>query len=500
MRRRCGGLGYEWRRRVSFGRTVTGTGAGTQHYVFDGTNMVLAFDVNDNLTDRYLWGPAVDQVLADEHFSYGSGSNQLPGSATPFTTLWALGDNQNTVRDVVTDNGTLEQHIAYSPFGQQVSGLTTTGSVVANFAFGYTGTYTDPVTGLQLHGVRWYNPSSQRWLTQDPLGLGPDTNPYRYCGNGPTDGTDPSGMGTITFPYGNNNVPTTGTIVGVDGNTSVTVQLTNGNDAGQVVTVPYSTVVDRTSNPDESLDNFKAIRAFRKAQAGAPQPTTNDVPFGSVATNNVDQFVDKVMREENVNGRYVLVMSWYHSRTEEDSGSHDVPTAALAEGEKGAAWKINSAADLIKDIKHLSNDCYVAVLEISVHATPWDIRLGAGDAVVKQSNVKAFADALAATDKLYSFHHGKTVIILNGCNAGSLRRSFWRTLAKTTKATVFAPVGFTTGTFYGADEVTHATSDFGGKQMTLHQWIRTLNDAVQKRIDISDTFDSQADVWAKYNP
>ena len=41
-----------------------GTGAGTQHYVFDGKNMVLAFDGNDNLTDRYLWGPAVDQVLS----------------------------------------------------------------------------------------------------------------------------------------------------------------------------------------------------------------------------------------------------------------------------------------------------------------------------------------------------------------------------------------------------------------------------------------------------
>ena len=179
------------------GRTVTTyasgeeTGSTTARYVFDGTNMVLAFDGNGNLTDRYLSGPAVDQVLADENYS--------PAASLPTmgigTTLWALGDNQNSVRDVVDDSGTLEQHIAYSPFGQQVAGLTTTGSVVANFAFGYTGTYTDPVTGYQLHGVRWYDPASQRWLSQDPSGLGPDSNPYRYCGNGPTDGTDPSGLG-----------------------------------------------------------------------------------------------------------------------------------------------------------------------------------------------------------------------------------------------------------------------------------------------------------------
>jgi RHS repeat-associated protein len=124
------------------------------------------------VTDRYLWGPAVDQILADQ-------------SAAEGTTLWGLADNQGTIRDVVTDSGSLEQHLAYSPFGQQLTTAT-------DFVFGYTGTYTDPTTGLQLHGVRWYDPTSQRWLTQDPAAA--DENLYRYCGNGPTDGTDPTGM------------------------------------------------------------------------------------------------------------------------------------------------------------------------------------------------------------------------------------------------------------------------------------------------------------------
>ena len=175
----------------------TATGSTTARYVFDGTSMVLAFDGDGNLTDRYLSGPAVDQVLADEHFSL-SGTDQLPSSAG--TTLWALSDNQGTVRDVVKDDGTLEQHIAYSPFGEQVSISTTVAPTVVAFAFGYTGTYTDTVTGDQLHGVRWYDPASQRWLTQDPSGLGPDSNPYRYCGNGPTDETDPTGLDATATP------------------------------------------------------------------------------------------------------------------------------------------------------------------------------------------------------------------------------------------------------------------------------------------------------------
>ena len=41
--------------------------------------------------------------------------------------------------------------------------------------------------------VRWFDPTVGKWLSQDPSGLAPDTNPYRYCGNAPTDAVDPSG-------------------------------------------------------------------------------------------------------------------------------------------------------------------------------------------------------------------------------------------------------------------------------------------------------------------
>ena len=63
------------------------------------------------------------------------------------------------------------------------------------FVFGYTGAYTDVVTADQLDSVRWYNPATQRWISQDPIESG--TNWDEYCDNGPTDGTDPSGLWPI---------------------------------------------------------------------------------------------------------------------------------------------------------------------------------------------------------------------------------------------------------------------------------------------------------------
>ena len=51
----------------------------------------------------------------------------------------------------------------------------------------------DAVTGMYWTANRVYDPSTGRWYSQDPLGLTPDSNPYRYVGNGPTNATDPTG-------------------------------------------------------------------------------------------------------------------------------------------------------------------------------------------------------------------------------------------------------------------------------------------------------------------
>jgi RHS repeat-associated protein len=172
--------------------TVTATG----HFVYDGDNMVLALDNSGNVTDRVLWGPAVDQVLAEEDSS---------GTVT-----WALSDNQGTVRDLAQYSGgttTVVNHRVFSSFGQLLSQTNpSTGTpATVDSVFGYTGSYYDSATGLQWNLNRWYNPSLQRWMGQDPDGLLPDANPYRYCGDGPMDGVDATGLardreGTCCWP------------------------------------------------------------------------------------------------------------------------------------------------------------------------------------------------------------------------------------------------------------------------------------------------------------
>ena len=56
------------------------------------------------------------------------------------------------------------------------------------------------MTGLQYNRARYYDPTTGRWTTEDPIGFaGGDTNLYRYAGNNPTNRADPSGTRTIYF-------------------------------------------------------------------------------------------------------------------------------------------------------------------------------------------------------------------------------------------------------------------------------------------------------------
>jgi len=65
---------------------------------------ILQFDGQGQLEKRYLYGPAVDQVLAEESLHEDAGSGQLVSDGV----RWPLADHLGSIRDVavLNDNGT----------------------------------------------------------------------------------------------------------------------------------------------------------------------------------------------------------------------------------------------------------------------------------------------------------------------------------------------------------------------------------------------------------
>ncbi len=153
-------------------------------FVYDGWNIVLRFDGSGALLNRYVHGIGEDQILVSEN-----AENEL---------VWALTDNQGTVRDLVDNDGDVLNHITYSSYGQI---LTQTNSSVV-FIGAFQGAELDTETGLQLHDRRYYEPSTGKWIKEDAKGFAAgDTNLARMEGNGPTNATDPSGLEPFTVPF-----------------------------------------------------------------------------------------------------------------------------------------------------------------------------------------------------------------------------------------------------------------------------------------------------------
>ncbi len=152
---------------------------GTQqlYTVYDGSNPYMDFNGSGTLTERYLTNP---QGLSQ---FYG----EVSGSGT---TQWFMTDNIGSIRQVVSTSGSVLDAITYDPFGNLVSQTNATNAP----RYLYTGAAYDSISGTYLDGAREDNPVDGRWLSQDPLGLTPDTNAYRYVANNPASVSDPTGL------------------------------------------------------------------------------------------------------------------------------------------------------------------------------------------------------------------------------------------------------------------------------------------------------------------
>jgi RHS repeat-associated protein len=144
--------------------------------VWDGQNPYADFNGSGTLQQRYLYGPALDALLARTD----SGG----------TTAWYLTDRLGSVRDIANTSGTVIDHVVYDSFGNQSS----ESSPSNGDRFKVDGMEWDTTIGKYFDNARWYDPASGRFVGQDPTYFGAnDANVYRFTANSPTNATDTDG-------------------------------------------------------------------------------------------------------------------------------------------------------------------------------------------------------------------------------------------------------------------------------------------------------------------
>jgi RHS repeat-associated protein len=163
-----------------------------ERFVHDGNHLLAVANRSGEVTEQFLHGPMVDQVLAEEYFDSTTGARE--------EVYFTLGDHQGTIRDTVVWDDALSaitgtSHIEYSAYGEELANDDPT----IEPRFGYTGRDRDTESDLQYNRARYYDATLGRWISQDPIGFeAGDANLYRYVGNGPTNASDPYGLWEVT--------------------------------------------------------------------------------------------------------------------------------------------------------------------------------------------------------------------------------------------------------------------------------------------------------------
>ncbi len=106
------------------------------------------------------------------------------------TTSYYEQDGLGSVTSLTAANGSVAQSYTYDSFGN----TTNSSGSLTNF-FRYSGREFDTETGLYYDRARYFDPTTGRFLSEDPIEFaGGDVNLYRYVYNNAVNSTDPTGF------------------------------------------------------------------------------------------------------------------------------------------------------------------------------------------------------------------------------------------------------------------------------------------------------------------
>jgi RHS repeat-associated protein len=130
---------------------------------------------------RYAQGAAIDEPLAELRLGTAGYYQQ---------------DGLGSVTSLSNSTGALANTYTYDAFGN----LTASAGALTN-PFQYTGRDYDAEIGLRYYRARYYDATTGRFLSEDPIGfLGGGPNFYAYVRNNPIRFRDPSGMNPAVAP------------------------------------------------------------------------------------------------------------------------------------------------------------------------------------------------------------------------------------------------------------------------------------------------------------
>jgi len=176
--------GYDVLGRRIVKRVYGGANAGYLRMIYAGDAVAAEADSGGTLTLGYTWGIGTDDLVAVHRYSDGGH-------------WYVVQDQLRSVRGLTRRDGTWVASWRYRIYGAVLDSL---GAAPFALRYRWTGREYDAETGWYYFRARYYEPGSQRFVQEDPLGYAGGATLYGYAGGNPVVGRDPSGL-TATPQY-----------------------------------------------------------------------------------------------------------------------------------------------------------------------------------------------------------------------------------------------------------------------------------------------------------
>jgi RHS repeat-associated protein len=155
-------------------RIYKSSSSATSVYAYDGDNLAEETNSTSGVVARYEQTQNIDEPLA-----------MLRSSATSYFHADGLG----SVTSLSNSAGSIANTYTYNSYGNLNA---STGSLVNPFQ--YTARESDSETGLYYYRARYYDPTTGRFLSEDPIRFAGSINFYSYVSNNPVLRIDPRGL------------------------------------------------------------------------------------------------------------------------------------------------------------------------------------------------------------------------------------------------------------------------------------------------------------------